>query len=133
MMVSGEVAKSYRDKADRDVQAASEKLENDRRNGADSSTLAADESDLKNKQTTADFWSGYGSGLMHMVVAGTGAALGGGNVAGAIAGSAAGDAASGALSGFTGQVTADLPAWLRPIATNIVTSTVSGVAGGVDA
>ncbi|WP_157692391.1 hypothetical protein [Granulibacter bethesdensis] len=66
-----------------------------------------------------------------MVVAGTGAALGGGNVAGAMAGSAAGDAASGALSGFTGQVTADLPAWLRPIATNIVTSTVSGVAGGI--
>ncbi|APG31156.1 hemagglutinin repeat-containing protein [Granulibacter bethesdensis] len=131
MMVSGEVAKSYRDKADRDVQAASEKLEKDRRNGADSSTLAADESDLKNKQATADFWSGYGSGLMHMVAAGTGAALGGGNVAGAMAGSAAGDAASGALSGFTGQVTADLPAWLRPIATNIVTSTVSGVAGGI--
>ncbi|WP_125918928.1 hypothetical protein [Granulibacter bethesdensis] len=59
MMVSGEVAKSYRDKADRDVQAASEKLENDRRNGADSSTLAADADGFKRAQQVSEFGAGY--------------------------------------------------------------------------
>lgn len=72
-----------------------------------------------------------GSIALHAVVAGVGAALGGGNVLGAIAGTVAGDVASNLVQEQIQRAVADIPPELRDKVVDVITNVIAGTAGGL--
>ncbi|WP_197387260.1 hemagglutinin repeat-containing protein [Ralstonia pseudosolanacearum] len=120
MNVAGSVATYLQKQA---IEAQAKALQDYQQASASGDTAAAAKAlaDLQAANQQAALWANDGAGRMglHAVVAGAGAALGGGNVAGAVAGTVAGDMASNAVSKTLGDT----------LGANLVANLAAGAAG----
>ena len=98
MQIAGDVGSYLEKQAGKNYEDAQKKLADAQKSG-DTDAQAAAQADMDSASLQKALWSDDGAARigMHLVVAGLGAAMGGGNLPGALGGTAAGDLASGAL------------------------------------
>ena len=121
MQVAGDVGAYLEKKAQKDADDASRRLEAAKKAG-DPDAAAQAQADLDSATVEQSLWKDDGGAArtgLHTVVAGLGAAMGGGNVLGAVGGTIAGDEASAAVNS----------AMDNTLGANIFKNVVSGVAG----
>jgi filamentous hemagglutinin len=122
MQVVGDVATALESSARDKVKGAQARLDAAKAAGDDAGAQQA-QADLEAAKTQLTLWANDGAARIgaHAVVAGVGAALGGGNVLGAVGGTVAGDVAGNAVS----------RALLDTLGSNILSNAVAGMAGAV--
>ncbi|WGS49992.1 hemagglutinin repeat-containing protein [Paraburkholderia sp. D15] len=120
MQVAGDIAGALQDSARKKMDDANGRLKAAQESG-DTAAEQQARADLQAAQSQYALWGNEGAGRIgaHAIVAGVGAALGGGNVLGAVGGTIAGDIASNAVTGA-------LP---DTLGTSILSNIAAGAAG----
>ena len=129
MRVVGDIATSLEDKAGRKAEEAKQRLK-DANDQGDTQAAAQAQADLDAANAQLALWGNDGAARMgsHAIVAGIGAALGGGSVPGAVAGTVAGDIAGDAASKALGDTPGEKV--LSNLASGLAGTLAGGAVGG---